>query len=253
MATIINTPDQYVYAMSNTSFDDDVLKIGWTREHPTIRANNLHTSGIPTPFIVEFVIITKDGSTVEKIIHNNIKQYRLKTNREFFKISKDKLKEILTNELNYELKPIDEIDKPIHTLIKCKKVNEIKNLYTVLKIDYDEFSRNLKNNTILLINEINNKKYVSINAIESEYNINFLECDGSENDDERYIKNTLYFIKRDVTDYKKWLDNLLVNYDEIKQKIGIEMVRSDNKSFKKLILNTHQKLNNLKSEYVWKI
>ena len=58
--------EQYVYVMSNSSFPDDVLKIGWTREHPNIRAKDLHTSGIPTPFTVEYVIITPDGSKIEK-------------------------------------------------------------------------------------------------------------------------------------------------------------------------------------------
>ena len=41
------TKEQYVYVMSNSSFPSDMLKIGYTKEHPSIRANNLHTSGIP--------------------------------------------------------------------------------------------------------------------------------------------------------------------------------------------------------------
>ena len=86
---------QYVYVMSNPSFPEDILKIGWTREHPYIRANDLHTSGIPTPFIVEFIIITSEGSKLEKQIHNHIKSHRVNSNREFFKISKDELSEKL--------------------------------------------------------------------------------------------------------------------------------------------------------------
>lgn len=254
MTTISNTSEQYVYVMSNISFDDDILKIGWTRKHPSIRANDLHTSGIPTPFIVEFVIITKEGSKLEKIIHKHIKQYRLKTNREFFKISKDNLKEILTNELNYELKTITEIIKPLHNPTKYKKVNEIKNLYEILQIEYDDFSSKLENNkTELLIKEINNKKHIYIRTVESVYNSNCLDFHGFEDDDERYIKNTFYFAKRDIKQYKKWIDNLLENYEEIKDDIGIEKMRSDNKDFKNFILDTHSKLNILKSKYVWEL
>jgi len=119
---------EYVYVMSNPSFADDTLKVGYTREHPSIRANDLHTSGLPTPFYVEFVIITNSGITLEKMIHEHIKQYRLISNREFFKISKDTLVEILEKELNLELKLINEINEP-HKKIKGKKINEIKTLF----------------------------------------------------------------------------------------------------------------------------
>ena len=68
----------------------------------------MHTSGIPTPFIVEYVIITPEGSKLEKQIHNHIKSHRVNSNREFFKISKDELSEKLINELMLELKSIVE-------------------------------------------------------------------------------------------------------------------------------------------------
>jgi hypothetical protein len=119
--------EQYVYVMSNPSFSNDMLKIGWTREHPNIRANNLQTSGIPTPFIVEFVIITQTGFELEKQIHNYIKTYRVKSNREFFKISQCILVEILTKNLNLELTQITEIMVPNIKLPKYgKKINRIQ-------------------------------------------------------------------------------------------------------------------------------
>ena len=58
--------EEYVYVMSNPSFADDTLKVGWTRDHPNIRANDLHTSGLPTPFRVECVIVTNEGSKLEE-------------------------------------------------------------------------------------------------------------------------------------------------------------------------------------------
>lgn len=113
--TIMNALTEYVYIMSNTSYGDDVFKIGWTRKHPLKRAIELHTSGIPTPFVVESMITTMEGSKLEKQIHNHLTQYRMNNNREFFKISKDNLTKILTTELNLELTLIPELDDTCHT------------------------------------------------------------------------------------------------------------------------------------------
>jgi len=245
--------EQYVYVMSNPSFPEDMLKIGWTREHPNIRANDLHTSGVPTPFIVEFVIITQEGSKVEKIIHNYIKPYRVNSNREFFKISKEELTKILVNDLMFELTSITEISAPINIKKNNnKKVNEIKILYEQVKKEADDFFGEFKKEkSKLVIKEINNKKYVYISAV--EYNQTPLHIHGFEDDDERHIKNVYYFINRDIIQYKEWLDDLIYNYEEIKNRIGVEKLRSDNKSFKEMILDTRNDLLNLKSKYIWEI
>ena len=106
----MNDPkDQCVYIMSNPSYDDDVLKIGWTRKHHIKRS--LQATGVPTSFVVEFVIITHEGPALETQIHNHLKQYRIETNRKFFKISKDDLREILINELKLELTCTSEHDE----------------------------------------------------------------------------------------------------------------------------------------------
>jgi hypothetical protein len=83
--------------MSNPSHDNDVLKIGWTRKHHIKRA--MQGTGVPTSYVVEFVIITNAGHELETQIHEHLKQYRIEPNRKFFKIPKDVLREIITNEL----------------------------------------------------------------------------------------------------------------------------------------------------------
>lgn len=245
--------EQYVYVMSNPSFPEDMLKIGWTREHPNIRANDLHTSGIPTPFIVEFVIITPEGSKLEKKIHKHIGKYRVNSNREFFKISKEELTKILVNDLMLELRQISEINPPIATKkIYGKKVNEIKLLLEELENETLEFFNQLKKDkTELVITEKNNKKIVSTRIIESEYYTHSLKTHGFENSDERRIKNAYLFINRDINQYKEWLDDLINNYEEIKNRISAEKLRNDKKLFKEMILDTHKDLHNLKSEYEW--
>ena len=116
--------EQYVYIMTNACYDDDVFKIGWTSKHPFHRASQLNT-GAPTPFIVDSVIITTKGPKLEKQIHNHLKQYRMDINREFFKISKDTLIEILTNELSLVLTPITELDDDDDDSNNCKYCNKV--------------------------------------------------------------------------------------------------------------------------------
>ena len=115
--------EQYVYIMSNACYADDVFKIGWTSKHPFHRASQLNTGAL-TPFIVDSVIITTEGPKLERQIHNHLKQYRMETNREFFKISKDILREILTNELGLVLTPSTELVDDDYSK-KCKYCNKV--------------------------------------------------------------------------------------------------------------------------------
>jgi len=117
MNAMNNMNDQYVYIMSNPSYDDDVLKIGWTRKHHIKRS--MQATGVPTSFVVESVIITHEGHELERQIHNHLMQYRIEPNRKFFKISKDVLREILTNELKLVLTCISEDDADKSEKYKC--------------------------------------------------------------------------------------------------------------------------------------
>ena len=98
----------YVYIMSNPSYDDDVLKIGWTRKHHIKRS--MQATGVPTSFVVEYVIFTQEGHDLETQIHNHLKQYRIEDKRKFFKIAKDVLREIITTEMNLVLTCMPEDD-----------------------------------------------------------------------------------------------------------------------------------------------
>jgi hypothetical protein len=248
------TEEQYVYVMSNISYPDDLLKIGWTREHPNIRANDLHTSGIPTPFNVEYVIITQEGSKLEKNIHEHLKTYRVNSNREFFKISKDELTQILIKDLTLELTPITEIIAPIDKKLRHGKwVNDIKLLYEKLEKETDVFFSKLRRkHTQLVVNENNNQKIVSLKTNKSSTDaLDWVAFD--DDTEEERIRKICYFINEDIIRYKKWVEELVNDYEKIKIRIGIVLLRQDNKLLKEMILETHRKLNNLKSEYIWKL
>ena len=91
---------QYVYCLSNPDYTENLYKIGYTN-NPVKRADELYSTGVPTNFIIEFVIKTPDGKLLEKIIHDKLKDYRHNSHREFFRIPMPTLKNILETELNW--------------------------------------------------------------------------------------------------------------------------------------------------------
>ena len=72
----------YVYIMSNESMPG-LYKIGCTSKDPAQRADDLYTTGVPTPFIIEYCIYIENYENVEKLIHRSLLQYNY--NKEFFK------------------------------------------------------------------------------------------------------------------------------------------------------------------------
>jgi hypothetical protein len=56
-------------------------------------------------------------------------------------------------------------------------------------------------------------------------------------------------IERDMKTHKKTLDYLLNNHEELKRELGGRLFRSDNISFKNLILETEEKLDTLLNKF----
>lgn len=73
----------FVYIMSNKSMPE-IYKIGYTTRHPTLRAEELSTTGVPSKFIVEFYIYVEDCIKVESNCHDNLKKFNY--GKEFFKV-----------------------------------------------------------------------------------------------------------------------------------------------------------------------
>ena len=109
--------DEFVYILSNISYADDLFKIGSTRVSPSNRAYQLQSSGVPTPFNVEYVILTPNCRDLEQKIHGHLNNFRVNHKREFFKIDKQNLYKILTDEMTLQLIPFSEFhdgSKPTH-------------------------------------------------------------------------------------------------------------------------------------------
>lgn len=96
----------YVYILVNDSIPG-LIKIGRTARDSPTRAKDLSNStGIPTPFKVAFELSSDEYGQLEREMHNKLAKYCVASNREFFRCSVDKAKEVFeelhSEHLNYE-------------------------------------------------------------------------------------------------------------------------------------------------------
>lgn len=77
----------YIYILINASFEG-LVKIGETMRSPEERARELSQgTGIPSPFLVAYSKQVSDSVKAEKMLHQKLDQFRIRSNREFFRIS----------------------------------------------------------------------------------------------------------------------------------------------------------------------
>ena len=105
----------YVYVLSNEAYKN-IYKIGSTYGLPEERAEELTGTGHLSPFKVESHIKIQSAEYYEKNIHNLLKDYRVKQNREFFEIDLNKIKNCLK-----QVSEISEKGSKKITLIELKK------------------------------------------------------------------------------------------------------------------------------------
>ena len=75
----------FVYVLSNSAFPG-LLKVGFTRKVPSERAAELETTGVPSPFVVEYYCLVEGDSELETKVHRSMAPQRHRTDREFFRI-----------------------------------------------------------------------------------------------------------------------------------------------------------------------
>ena len=97
--------NEYIYFATNPFYKDDIVKIGWTRNEPKMRAKSLYNTSVPCEFNFEFIIKTPCGMgyNLEDKIHKYLDKYRINKRREFFRIDKEDLANILVNDLKLEI------------------------------------------------------------------------------------------------------------------------------------------------------
>jgi len=157
----------YIYCLSNESYSDK-YKIGCTKHDPFIRIKQLNTTGVPTPFKLEFAKRVMNYSDKEKEIHNKLDIHRVNKNREFFKINLSSIREL------FEL--VDgEWYKPFN-VIKTSKNNNIDKIskLTLLlnKTENDTVSKITK----MLCNRCYSKIDIQQKIIKCSHNNICFEC-----------------------------------------------------------------------------
>lgn len=117
--------------MSNPSFADGRIKIGKSDRDPTTRKEELETTGVPEPFVVEYYAFVEDHHRLERELHRYFASFRPNRNREFFTCSipevinvvRDK-SVILHEKVNY--KSPEEIEKIRLEKAKKKELEKLE-------------------------------------------------------------------------------------------------------------------------------
>ena len=90
-----NNGDQYVYILESSSMPE-MVKIGYTKNDPIERANQLSKStGVPTPFNVVYSYSCFNGERIEKAVHKHFRKQRVNNQREFFYVTADEAIKII--------------------------------------------------------------------------------------------------------------------------------------------------------------
>jgi hypothetical protein len=76
----------WVYALSNEAHPN-LVKIGHSTDAPESRAAEIHSTGVPLPFIVEFKIYVDECGGLEAAVHERLKDSRVNPRREFFRMT----------------------------------------------------------------------------------------------------------------------------------------------------------------------
>ena len=74
----------FVYVLSNKSMPG-LVKVGQTTQDPLRRARQLHSSGVPSAFDIEYILYTDEPRNTEKEFHESWSNVKTPT-REFFEM-----------------------------------------------------------------------------------------------------------------------------------------------------------------------
>lgn len=97
----VETATEYLYILSRRE-EKDILKIGMTTRNVQKRVNEINSAtGVVYPLSARRVFKVKNSKIAEKGIHNLLSEYRIRADREFFKIDYSKACEIIDEYLNH--------------------------------------------------------------------------------------------------------------------------------------------------------
>lgn len=95
----MNMQKGFVYILTNPSYKDNIIKIGFTNNLKS-RLAQLDRTGVPTPFEPYMTVETAKYKQLEKVIHRELDKltdFRTRANREFFEIDPIDAADLLKN------------------------------------------------------------------------------------------------------------------------------------------------------------
>jgi len=93
----VQVNEGYIYILINPSLQKNLLKIGKTSRDPETRAVEISGgTGVPSPYHVAYSVKVPDHHFAERIIHQKLKEYRVRNEREFFLLPLQKAIDTLT-------------------------------------------------------------------------------------------------------------------------------------------------------------
>jgi hypothetical protein len=200
----------YIYVLSNQLYDKALLKIGFTQRKPELRTKELFSgnTSVPQEFELEYACSVGDCRKAESHIHNILRSYRHKKNREFFFASIEVAKRLVLetcikfNKI-YNITEIDIIDntkRKQHSLVKDQMLDENNSYIDINNLIFPKRKQNVLNSDqILRVGILANTLFQAIKDTELEF-INSFEMDSNpeieinlyENISKDYIKLTAY-------------------------------------------------------------
>lgn len=100
---------EIIYILTNEAMPG-FIKIGFTTKGVEQRIRELDSSGIPLPFECFYAAIVTDGKIVEKKIHDIFGDYRVRSNREFFRVNPERVRTAISLVAVEDVTPKVDID-----------------------------------------------------------------------------------------------------------------------------------------------
>lgn len=123
----------YVYILTNPSMEG-LIKIGKTVRDSRSRARELYGTGVPTPFTLAFEIYSLNHDELEEKIHKKLTDFRVSSNREFFRYPLNNAIKLLQNLNSQQPSPDDYIALEILPALTAKYPACIKNDVVSIRI-----------------------------------------------------------------------------------------------------------------------
>lgn len=115
----IDKPEGFIYIATNQSMPG-VVKIGMTHKAPGKRLAELYTTGVPSPFVLEYQCRVPDRRSAERFLHNHFSAARVTKNREFFAVSAiDAIKVTRSRVANKKLNYTEPVSNLNRLLVVC--------------------------------------------------------------------------------------------------------------------------------------